>query len=120
MWWSHRSLVKFLHIFRPSCTSSLFCSGYFRDRVSAFAQAALDHNTPILLMAGDDMHAPPHPAFSIEMGSCKLFLPRSICVGLKLWSSWSQVGMTDMHHRVQLLGEMRSCKLLFAWTDLKL
>jgi hypothetical protein len=38
---------------------------------SLFAQAALDCNPPIYApySSWDDRHAPPHPAFSVQMGS---------------------------------------------------
>jgi hypothetical protein len=51
-----------------SHASSPFCSGYFGDRVSLFAQPSLDHNHPI-------MFAPLHLAFFHWDGVSNIFCP---------------------------------------------
>jgi hypothetical protein len=57
-----------------SHTSSCFCSGYFAI-VSLFAWACLDCNPPTFASCRkwDDRCIPPCSAFSVEMGSYKLF-----------------------------------------------
>jgi hypothetical protein len=48
-----------------SHASSSFCSDYFGDRSSLFAQAGLDHDSPVFcfLLWWDDWHMPPCPVF---------------------------------------------------------
>jgi hypothetical protein len=69
--------------FRVSCwnpASSIFCSGYFGDRVSFFAQASLDHS--LLFYAS-------HPGFFFfKMGSTFFFFFAQAC--LEPWASLSQ------------------------------
>jgi hypothetical protein len=81
--------------FNSWITLWLFFSAYFGDGVSFFAQTIQDPNSTVLGFHNcHDRHKSPCPAFFIEMGSWKLFLP----------------GMTWNHDFLDL-------RFLLAWDD---
>jgi hypothetical protein len=86
--WTQCFLLARSALYHLSHASSLFCSSYFADRVSFFAQAAW---TPIFLCYASRLTgmtcAPPHPVFFSWGGVlCKLF----VRAGLEPWSFRSQ------------------------------
>jgi hypothetical protein len=95
-----------------SQASRHFCSGYFGDRVSVFAQAGFDFNPPILHCCHSWGWQECSIRFSFfhwdEVSRTFFFYPgSSVVVILLIWASWV-AWMIGTHHWVQLSVETGS------------